>query len=419
MSNFTLKLNPLSGVESVHIKKGVKWTVIGLGVLVTIIVIGVIMQKGQRNKDKASAPTPTQINTSMTTKQAALDSVLAQKPDTPAPKAVVPTPIPTGNVTPSMPTVTPEMAAQQKQRIAQLEAKQKLLNEAIYSGMNVRIIDEASLRSSSSSEQSDSDELRDAEQRLAQAKAALSNPNQAPYEQSDSTAGELNASALDTTGASQASKEAFLAKANQAGYLNARRELPASEYELTVGTLIPATLISAMNSDIPGNVIAQVSQNVYDSATGAAILIPQGTQLYGTYDARVAYGQRRLPVTWSRVNFPDGSKLNIGNMASMDVTGMNGLTGDINNHYWRLFGQATLLGGISGISQAAVSDGDDDSRSTGESVADGVTQQYAETGNMLIRKNMNIQPTIEIDNAEQFYIMVSQDVILPPYSSIR
>ncbi|MDF5213366.1 TrbI/VirB10 family protein, partial [Vibrio parahaemolyticus] len=148
-------------------------------------------------------------------------------------------------------------------------------------------------------------------------------------------------------------------------------------------------------------------------------LIPQGTQLYGTYDARVAYGQRRLPVTWSRVNFPDGSKLNIGNMASMDVTGMNGLTGDINNHYWRLFGQATLLGGISGISQAAVSDGNDDSRSTGESVADGVTQQYAETGNMLIRKNMNIQPTIEIDNAEQFYIMVSQDVILPPYSSIR
>ncbi|WP_443088655.1 TrbI/VirB10 family protein, partial [Vibrio parahaemolyticus] len=184
-----------------------------------------------------------------------------------------------------------------------------------------------------------------------------------------------------------------------------------------------------MNSDIPGNVIAQVSQNVYDSATGAAILIPQGTQLYGTYDARVAYGQRRLPVTWSRVNFPDGTKLNIGNMASMDVTGMNGLTarvaygqrrlpvtwsrvnfpdgtklnignmasmdvtgmngltGDINNHYWRLFGQATLLGGISGISQAAVSDGDDDSRSTGESVADGVTQQYAETGNMLIRKN--------------------------------
>ncbi|MBE3902438.1 hypothetical protein HJ158_25750, partial [Vibrio parahaemolyticus] len=182
----------------------------------------------------------------------ALDSVLAQKPDTPAPKAVVPTPIPTSNATPSVPTVTPEMAAQ-------LEAKQKLLNEAIYSGMNVRI-DEASLRSSSSSEQSDSDELRDAEQRLAQAKAALSNPNQASYEQSNSTAGELTASTLDTTGASQASKEAFLAKANQAGDLNARRELPASEYELTVGTLIPATLISAMNSDIPGNVIAQVSQ---------------------------------------------------------------------------------------------------------------------------------------------------------------
>ncbi|EGQ8056594.1 hypothetical protein HPX47_004027 [Vibrio alginolyticus] len=418
MSNFTLKLNPLSGVESVHIKKGVKWTIIGLVIVLIIVVIGVIAQKGQRNKEKVNASTPTDINTSMTAKQTALDSVLAQKPDTPAPKAAVPTSIPTDNGAPSEPTVTPEMAAQQKQRMAQLEAKQKLLNEAIYSGMNVRI-DETSLRSSLSSERPESDELSDAEQRLAQAKAALSNPNQAPYEQSDRAVGELNASTLDTTGANQASKDAFLTKVNQAGYLNARRELPASEYELTVGTLIPATLISAMNSDIPGNVIAQVSQNVYDSATGAAILIPQGTQLYGTYDARVAYGQRRLPVTWSRVNFPDGTKLNIGNMASMDVTGMNGLTGEVNNHYWRLFGQATFLGGLSGISQAAVSDGDDDSRSTGESVADGVTQQYAETGNMLIRKNMNIQPTIEIDNAEQFYIMVSQDVILPPYSSIR
>ncbi|EHJ9985449.1 hypothetical protein KB976_004590 [Vibrio parahaemolyticus] len=418
MSKFNFKLNPLSGVESVSIKKGVKWTVIGLGIVLIILVIGVIAQKGQRSSDNASESTPTDVNTSMTAKQAALDSVLAQKPDTPAPKAVVPTPISTGNVTPSVPTVTPEMAEQQKQRLAQLEAKQKLLNEAIYSGMNVRI-DETALSDQSISQASDNDELRDAEQRLAQAKATLSNPSQAPYEQSDKVPGSLDVSALDTTGANQASKDAFLSTANQAGYLNARRELPTSEYELTVGTLIPATLISAMNSDIPGNVIAQVSQNVYDSATGAAILIPQGTQLYGTYDARVAYGQRRLPVTWSRVNFPDGSKLNIGNMASMDVTGMNGLTGDINNHYWRLFGQATLLGGISGISQAAVSDGDDDSRSTGESVADGVTQQYAETGNMLIRKNMNIQPTIEIDNAEQFYIMVSQDVILPPYSSIR
>jgi type IV secretion system protein VirB10 len=98
---------------------------------------------------------------------------------------------------------------------------------------------------------------------------------------------------------------------------------------------------------------------------------------------------------------------------------MSGLTGEVNNHYWRLFGQSTLLGGISGLTQAGVSDGDDDSRSTAESVADGVTQQYAETGNLLIRKNMNIQPTIEIDNAEPFYIMVSQDIVLPPYSSIR
>uniref|UniRef100_UPI00261DF41C TrbI/VirB10 family protein n=2 Tax=uncultured Vibrio sp. TaxID=114054 RepID=UPI00261DF41C len=177
---------------------------------------------------------------------------------------------------------------------------------------------------------------------------------------------------------------------------------------------------SAINSDTPNNLVAQVSQNVYDSATGGAILIPQGTQLYGTYDSRVAYGQRRLPVTWSRVNFPDGTKLDLGGMSSMDTTGQGGLTGKVNNHFWKLFGQATLLGGISGLAQAGVSSGSDSNgRTSSEAVADGVTQQYAQAGSELIQKNMNVQPTIEIDNATAFFIMVSQDIILPPYQPVR
>ncbi len=411
MSNLNIRLNPLTGVESVHIKKGVKWALMGSGILLLVIVIGVIAQKGQHTKT-SSDETPTQIDTTMTAKQSSLDAVLAQKPTTAIPKAAAVTPEKVA--TPNIPQITPEQAAWQKEQVALKAAKQKRLDAAVSAGMNVRI-DSAALQINASKSTQD-DELSQAQARLIQAKAQLNAGENIPP---TSVSEPSTATELDTTVASQQRKAAFLAQSNQAGYLQATRELPASEFELTVGTLIPATLISAINSDIPGNIIAQVSQNVYDSATGTSVLIPQGTQLYGTYDAQVAYGQRRLPVTWSRVNFPDGTKLNIGNMASVDTTGMNGLTGEVNNHYWRLFGQATLLGGISGLSQAAVSDGDDSSRTTGESVADGITQQYAETGNMLIRKNMNIQPTIEVDNAEQFYIMVSQDVLLPPYSAIR
>jgi type IV secretion system protein VirB10 len=403
MTKFSLKQNPLSGVGSVHIKKSVKIAGLVLAGMMVVLVLLVIAQKGQRASASAQTDTPSTVNTATTA--SSLDSVLAKKPTS---SVVKPTPITSVETAPATPSVSPELAAMKKRQLAEFEARQAMLTEAVYSGMNIQI-DDAALRQTTAP--APSRELTMAQQRLDHAKKqAMSTPSGQALSQGG---------ALDTTLASQASKDAFLASTHQAGYLNARRELPASEYELTVGTLIPAALISAVNSDTTGHLVAQVSQHVYDSATGSAILIPQGTRLYGTYDSRVAYGQRRLPVTWSRVNFPDGTKLDIGNMASLDVTGMSGLTGEVNNHYWRLFGQSTLLGGISGLTQAGVSDGDDDSRSTAESVADGVTQQYAETGNLLIRKNMNIQPTIEIDNAEPFYIMVSQDIVLPPYSSIR
>ena len=405
MTKFSLKQNPLSGVGSVHIKKSVKIAGLVLAGIVVVLVVLVIAQKGQRASASAPSDTPSTVNTATTT--SSLDAVLAKKPTS---SVVKPTPITPVETAPATPSVSPEFAAMKKRQLAAFEARQAMLTEAVYSGMNIQI-DDAALKQTSLTVPAPSRELTMAQQRLDHAKRqTMSTPSGQALNQSG---------ALDTTLASQASKDAFLASTHQTGYLNARRELPASEYELTVGTLIPASLISAVNSDTPGHLVAQVSQHVYDSATGSAILIPQGTRLYGTYDSRVAYGQRRLPVTWSRVNFPDGTKLDIGNMASLDVTGMSGLTGEVNNHYWRLFGQSTLLGGISGLTQAGVSDGDDDSRSTAESVADGVTQQYAETGNLLIRKNMNIQPTIEIDNAEPFYIMVSQDIVLPPYSSIR
>src|SRR3954464_11304402 len=97
--------------------------------------------------------------------------------------------------------------------------------------------------------------------------------------------------------------------------VNQRKSQPLSPYELKKGSVIPATMITGVNSDLPGRMIAQVNQNVYDSATGRYLLIPQGSRLFGRYDANVTYGQERVLVVWTDLTFPDGSTLHLGAMA--------------------------------------------------------------------------------------------------------
>nr|WP_276521666.1 TrbI/VirB10 family protein [Shewanella sairae] len=199
----------------------------------------------------------------------------------------------------------------------------------------------------------------------------------------------------------------------QIDYLQHTKEASISPYELKVGTVISATLISGINSDLAGQVIASVSQNVYDSGSGAHLLIPQGSKLYGVYDSQIAYGQSRVLLAWSRINFPDGSTLNLENMGGMDTQGYAGFEDEVDNHYFKIFGNALLLGMISGAAQAGVSDnGDSD---TPSAIADGVTQQFAQTGSSLIQKNLDVQPRIIIRNGYRFNVMVNKDVLLSPY----
>lgn len=188
---------------------------------------------------------------------------------------------------------------------------------------------------------------------------------------------------------------------------------PLSPYMLNVGTIIPATLISAINSDLPGQVIASVSQNVYDSRSGTHLLIPQGSRLYGIYNSDIAYGQSRVMLAWDRINFPDGTTLNLENMGGMDTQGYAGFEDEVDHHYWKIFGNAFLLGMISGGAQAGVSNNSDSD--TPSAIADGVTQQFAQTGSSLIQKNLDVQPRIEIRNGYRFNVMVNKDVELSPY----
>jgi len=227
--------------------------------------------------------------------------------------------------------------------------------------------------------------------------------------------------ALNSDGAvppsNQQQKRAFMKGHRQIDYLKHAKESSISPYELKVGTVIPATLISGINSDLAGQVIASVSQNIYDSVSGAHLLIPQGSRLYGVYDSQIAYGQSRVLLAWSRINFPDGSTLNLENMGGMDTQGYAGFEDEVDNHYFKIFGNAMLLGMISGAAQAGISNnGDSD---TPSAIADGVTQQFAQTGSSLIQKNLDVQPRIIIRNGYRFNVMVNKDVLLSPYTPRR
>jgi len=210
-------------------------------------------------------------------------------------------------------------------------------------------------------------------------------------------------------------KQLYKETVKKYGYSSEFRRPQLTPYELAVGSIIPSTLITGINSDIPGEVLAQVRQNVRDSRTGQHILIPQGSRLIGTYDSQVAMGQKRLLIGWHRIEFPDGSKLNLGNMSGVDSAGQAGFFDKVDNHYWQIFGNATLLSFIGAGAQ--LSQPQSDNRTLGGTVAGQIGEQYAEVGSQMVKRGLNIQPTLVNRPGYQFNVMVNQDLILTPYKA--
>ncbi|WP_435896234.1 TrbI/VirB10 family protein (plasmid) [Bartonella heixiaziensis] len=220
----------------------------------------------------------------------------------------------------------------------------------------------------------------------------------------------------------QAQKIAFLSQSPEAEvYLkNTRQEAIQASLEIKAGTIIPGVMISGVNSDLPGQIIAQVRESVYDSATGQNVLIPMGSRLIGTYDSRVSTGQKRVLIAWSRVIYPDGSSLSLGNMPGSDQSGYAGFNDKVNNHYLKIFGNALMLSVISGasqMSQKTQKPGSDDSKiaTAKETLAAELGRQWGEVGIEMTRKNLNIQPTITIRPGYNFNVMVTKDIILPAW----
>lgn len=214
----------------------------------------------------------------------------------------------------------------------------------------------------------------------------------------------------------QAAKEDFFnADLKKLGYLPNKVVTPTSAYELKRGSVIPATLITGINSDLPGRITAQVSQNVYDSATGHHLLIPQGAKLLGRYDSKISFGQSRVLVLWTDIIFPNGATLQIGGMAGTDAEGYGGFNDQVDNHYFQVFGSAIMIAAIgAGIDMSVPASSPYGYRQT---PSDAARNSFAETfgrvAEQTISKNLNVQPTLEIRPGYVFNVLVDQDMVFP------
>ncbi len=176
--------------------------------------------------------------------------------------------------------------------------------------------------------------------------------------------------------------------------------------------MIPATLISGINSSLAGQIIAQVSQNVYDTATGKHLLVPQGSRLVGSYGSDVAYGQSRVLVGWQRIIFPDGKALDIGSMSGADGGGFAGFNDKTNNHYFRVFGSAFLMSAVTaGLALSQDQGGNNgDSQRASDAMSEALGQQLGQVTAAMIAKNLNIAPTLEIRPGYRFNVVVTKDM---------
>lgn len=205
----------------------------------------------------------------------------------------------------------------------------------------------------------------------------------------------------------------FLTGSDRTGDINPHALTPpVSPYTLGAGTVIAASLITGLNSNLPGLVTAQVTQHVFDSVTGRILLIPQGSRLIGSYDSVVAFGQRRALVIWQRIILPDGSSIRIDNVPATDVAGYAGLADKVDLHTWQLL-KGVALSTLLGVgTELSFDDGSD----LVEAVRESTQESASRAGDQIVRKNLDIQPTITVRPGWTLRVVLHKDLVLRPWN---
>jgi len=189
-------------------------------------------------------------------------------------------------------------------------------------------------------------------------------------------------------------------------------EAPASPNVLQAGAVIPAALLTGLRSDLPGQVTAQVTQDVYDSPTGKILLIPQGARLVGQYDAQIAFGQSRALLVWNRLIMPNGRSIVLERQPGADSQGFAGLQDQVDNHWGMLFKAAVLSTLLSVGSEAGTSNSENN---LAQAIRQGASQSFSQVGEQVVGRSLNVQPTITIRPGFPVRVMVVQDLVLEAY----
>lgn len=187
---------------------------------------------------------------------------------------------------------------------------------------------------------------------------------------------------------------------------------PASPYVIQAGTVIPAALITGIRSDLPGQITAQVTENIFDSPTGRSLLVPQGARLIGVYDSQVAFGQSRVLLVWTRLIMPNGRSIVLERQPGADTAGNAGLQDEVDNHWRELFGAALLSTVLSAGTQLGSSATEDEIL---RALRRGGSDSLNQTGQQIVRRNLNIQPTLTIRPGFPVRVIVNRDLVLEPY----
>jgi type IV secretion system protein VirB10 len=207
--------------------------------------------------------------------------------------------------------------------------------------------------------------------------------------------------------------EAFLSGKSEPSVNSGRLAPPAGDHVLAAGSTISAALITGLSSDLPGQVIAQVTEDVFDSATGRTKLIPQGARLIGSYDAEPGFGQTRAQLVWTRLILPDGRAEDLDRLVATDGAGSAGLTDKVDNH-WGAILRAGILSTLLGLGSAA-SELDKDG-AIANAIRDSAGQTIGRAGDRIVEKQLNVQPTITVRPGARVRVLVSRDLILEPWN---
>jgi type IV secretion system protein VirB10 len=223
----------------------------------------------------------------------------------------------------------------------------------------------------------------------------------------------FDASPVATDQNRQGAKQAFLERDADDIYNSHGLVSPRSPYQVMAGNIIPASLVTGLNSDLPGQVIGQVTESVYDTVTGQHLLIPQGSRLIGRYDSVIAFGQSRALVVWTRLILPNGDSIQLDNLPGSDSQGFAGLKDKVDKHTWQFIKGAALSSLLSIGTELASDDGDRLTRALQNAGQD--TANIA--GQRIIDRNLNVQPTLKVRQGWRFNVIVSRDLILKPYGA--